>query len=307
MVICEPYIVGLEFVHWYFSGCLAAKHAGLFISSADHVKRTLNIINLGGDNSTAKKKIVLLRISICSGNYFFSGKWHRKGREKIGKNMAAQDGKEVHPPVPYVMAPEATAPSFCGLAVMPDGDSKIICLEDSDFEEKYVVLIFYAGDWTSVCPTEIASYSDRKLDFEDLDSTIVFCSTDSHFSHSAWRNTPRGIGGVGKVEYPILADRNHAIAKAFGVVKKGEGVSYRANFIIDKKKVVRQILINPLAVGRHVDDTLRSIQAIQYHDETGNKVPASWTFSVALPDLADNHSEEEDDEGSEIPLKQEPP
>ncbi|VDN24057.1 unnamed protein product [Gongylonema pulchrum] len=97
------------------------------------------------------------------------------------------------------------------------------------------------------------------------------CSTDSHFSHLAWINTPRKEGGLGQMNIPILADTNHAISKAYGVLKEDDGIAYRGLFIIDPKGILRQITINDLPVGRSVDETLRLLQAFQYVDKHGEK------------------------------------
>ncbi|XP_075731204.1 peroxiredoxin 2 isoform X1 [Rhipicephalus microplus] len=165
------------------------------------------------------------------------------------------------------------APDFCGTAVV-DGQFKEIKL--SDYKDKYLVLFFYPLDFTFVCPTEIIAFSDRAEEFRKIGCEVVACSTDSHFCHLAWINTPRKEGGLGEMNIPLLADKNSKIARAYGVLKEDEGIPFRGLFIIDNKGLLRQMTINDLPVGRSVDETLRLVQAFQYTDKYGEVCPANW-------------------------------
>uniref|UniRef100_A0A182IPM1 thioredoxin-dependent peroxiredoxin n=1 Tax=Anopheles atroparvus TaxID=41427 RepID=A0A182IPM1_ANOAO len=164
------------------------------------------------------------------------------------------------------------APSFKGTAVV-DNDFREIKLED--YRGKYLVLFFYPLDFTFVCPTEIIAFSDRIKDFKALNAEVVGVSVDSHFSHLAWVNTPRKAGGLGKLQYPLLADLTKKISADYGVLLD-EGISLRGLFIIDPNGVVRQITINDLPVGRSVDETLRLIKAFQFVEKHGEVCPANW-------------------------------
>lgn len=178
------------------------------------------------------------------------------------------------------MAPQLTAPApdFHGTAVV-NGEFKQISL--SDYKGKYLVLFFYPLDFTFVCPTEIISFSDRVDEFRKIGCEVVGCSTDSHFSHLAWINTPRKQGGLGEMKIPLLADKTLEISRAYGVLKEDAGLSFRGLFIIDKKGNLRQITINDLPVGRSVDETLRLVQAFQFTDEHGEVCPAGWKPGAA--------------------------
>jgi len=174
------------------------------------------------------------------------------------------------------MAPEIQkpAPSFKGTAVV-DGVFKDIKIED--YKGNYLVLFFYPLDFTFVCPTEIIAFSDRIEEFKKIKTSVIGCSTDSHFSHLAWVNTPRKQGGLGKMNIPLLADKNLEIAKAYGVLDENTGIAFRGLFIIDGKGILRQITINDLPVGRSVDETIRLVQAFQFTDEHGEVCPAGWS------------------------------
>ncbi|XP_076395250.1 peroxiredoxin 2 isoform X1 [Megachile rotundata] len=173
-------------------------------------------------------------------------------------------------PVPAIQKP---APAFRGTAVV-NGQFKDISL--SDYKGKYVVLFFYPLDFTFVCPTEIIAFSDRAHEFEQIGCKLIAASTDSHFSHLAWVNTPRKQGGLGEMNIPLLADKSTKIARDYGVLDEETGVPFRGLFIIDDKQHLRQVTINDLPVGRSVDETLRLVQAFQYTDKHGEVCPAGW-------------------------------
>lgn len=165
------------------------------------------------------------------------------------------------------------APDFAGTAVI-DGEFKQIKL--ADYAGKWVVLFFYPLDFTFVCPTEIIAFSDRAAEFRQMNTEVIGASTDSHFSHLAWTNLSRKEGGLGKMNIPLLADKNTKISRQYGVYRDEDGVTLRGLFIIDPKGVLRQITINDLPVGRSVDETLRLVQAFQYVEVHGEVCPANW-------------------------------
>lgn len=165
------------------------------------------------------------------------------------------------------------APEFTGTAVV---NSEFKQLSLSDYKGKYLVFFFYPLDFTFVCPTEIIAFSDRVEEFRAINCEVVACSTDSHFSHLAWINTPRKQGGLGEMKIPLLADKNLEIARTYGTLKEDEGIAFRGLFIIDDRGNLRQITINDLPVGRSVDETLRLVQAFQFTDKHGEVCPAGW-------------------------------
>lgn len=165
------------------------------------------------------------------------------------------------------------APSFTAEAVMEDGSFKQITLED--YRGKYVLLFFYPLDFTFVCPTEIIAFSDRAAEFEKLGVQILGVSVDSAFSHLAWRNTPRNVGGLGAIRYPLIADLKKDIARAYDVLLP-DGVALRGLFLIDPQGVVRHQIVNDLPLGRSVDEALRMVKALQFHEKHGEVCPADW-------------------------------
>jgi len=165
------------------------------------------------------------------------------------------------------------APDFKAQAVLADGSFKEVSL--SDYKGKYVVLFFYPLDFTFVCPTEIIAFSERAAEFEKLGVQLLGVSVDSHFSHLAWRNTPRTEGGLGQIDYPLVADLNKEISRAYDVLLAG-GISLRGLFLIDKAGVVRHQVVNDLPLGRSGDEALRMVQALQFFEANGEVCPANW-------------------------------
>ena len=165
------------------------------------------------------------------------------------------------------------APDFTAQAVMPNNEFAELTL--SKLRGKYVVLFFYPLDFTFVCPSEIIAF-DQALDkFKERNAEVVGVSVDSHFTHLAWKNTPRDKGGIGNVQYPVVADLSKDIARSYGVLFN-DSVALRGLFLIDKEGRVRHALVNDLPLGRSVDEALRVLDALQFHEKHGEVCPANW-------------------------------
>jgi peroxiredoxin (alkyl hydroperoxide reductase subunit C) len=165
------------------------------------------------------------------------------------------------------------APDFTAQAVMPDNSFAEVKL--SSYRGKYVVLFFYPLDFTFVCPSEIIAFDAAIAKFQKKNTQVLGCSVDSHFTHLAWKNTPRKQGGLGSIQYPLVSDLSKQISRDYGVLLDG-GVALRGLFLIDKTGVVRHALINDLPIGRSVDEAIRVLDALQFHEENGDVCPANW-------------------------------
>lgn len=166
------------------------------------------------------------------------------------------------------------APQFTAAAVMPDNT-----INDnfslSDYEGQYVVLFFYPLDFTFVCPSEIIAHHHRVVAFEERDVQVIGISIDSQFTHLAWRNTAVEKGGIGQIDFPLVADTDQKIMQKYGV-KHPASVALRGSFLIDKEGIVRHQVVNDLPLGREVDEILRLVDALQFHEEHGEVCPAGW-------------------------------
>jgi peroxiredoxin (alkyl hydroperoxide reductase subunit C) len=113
-------------------------------------------------------------------------------------------------------------------------------------------------------------------EFAKRNVEVIGVSIDSQFTHNAWRNTPVNNGGIGAVKYTLAADVNHNICRSYGVEHPEAGVAFRGSFIVDKDHIVRSQIVNDLPIGRNMNELLRIIDALQFHEEHGEVCPANW-------------------------------
>ena len=168
------------------------------------------------------------------------------------------------------------APDFTSSAVLGNGEIVDNFNFKKHIEGKAAVLFFSPLDFTFVCPSELIAFDHRYEEFKKRGVEVVGVSIDSQFTHNAWRNTPTENGGSGAVKYALAADVKHEIAKAYGIEHPEEGVALRASFLIDKNGVVRHQIVNDLPLGRNIDEMLRMVDALQFHEEHGEVCPAQW-------------------------------
>lgn len=168
------------------------------------------------------------------------------------------------------------APDFTAPAVLPKGE----IINDFNLKRaiqgKYAVIVFYPLDFTFVCPSELIALDHRCEELRKKHVEVISVSIDSHFTHSAWRNTPVKDGGIGPVEYTMVADINHKIVQAYGVEHPEAGVAFRGTFLIDKSGIVRHEVVNDLPLGRDMDELVRIVDALQFFEEHGEVCPAGW-------------------------------
>ncbi len=175
-------------------------------------------------------------------------------------------------PVPLV---STEAPDFTATAVMPDNSfNKEFKL--SDYRGKYVVMFFYPLDFTFVCPSEIIAFDKKLEEFKSRGVEVIGVSTDSHFSHWAWKNTEVNNGGIGNVQFPLVADFQKVISQDYGLLLEG-GMALRGTFLIDKDGIVQHSTVNNLGLGRNIDEMVRMVDALQHLEEHGEVCPANWS------------------------------
>ncbi len=168
------------------------------------------------------------------------------------------------------------APDFCAPAVLGTGEIVDAYQFRAAIQGKAAVLFFYPLDFTFVCPTELIAFDKRLAEFDKRGVQVIGCSVDSHYAHNAWRNTPVNQGGIGPVKYTLVADINHAICKAYGIETLDGAVAYRASFLINKEGNVVHQVVNDLPLGRNIDEMLRMVDAMQFHETHGEVCPAGW-------------------------------
>jgi len=168
------------------------------------------------------------------------------------------------------------APEFTAAAVLANGSIVSDYKLTDAIKGKYGLVFFYPLDFTFVCPSELIALNNRMSQFKALNVEVIGVSVDSQFTHLAWRNTPVDRGGIGQVDYTLVADLKHEICQAYGVEHPAAGVALRGAFLIDKEGIVRAQNINDLPLGRSIEELLRLVDALQYHEKHGEVCPAGW-------------------------------
>ncbi|HET9678944.1 MAG TPA: peroxiredoxin C [Gammaproteobacteria bacterium] len=168
------------------------------------------------------------------------------------------------------------APDFTSAAVLGDGTivDEFKFLDDT--KGKYRLVFFYPLDFTFVCPSELIALDKRIDAFKERNVEVIGVSIDSQFTHNAWRNTSVNDGGIGPVKYTLAADVTHQIARSFGVETPDGAVAFRGAFLIDKEGMVKHQVVNDLPLGRNIDELVRMVDALQFHEEHGEVCPAGW-------------------------------
>lgn len=166
------------------------------------------------------------------------------------------------------------APDFTAKAVIGE-DIVDYTLSNNWNEGKFTLLFFYPKDFTFVCPTELIAFDKALEAFEERNVAVVACSTDQEFSHHAWNRMARNEGGLGGVRYPIVADTTKTIASEYEVLAPS-GVAFRGLFLIDAAGKVRHQLVNDMPLGRSVNEALRMVDALHFHEQHGEVCPADW-------------------------------
>lgn len=173
------------------------------------------------------------------------------------------------------------APDFTSAAVLGNGEIVNAFNLHKEIDKKYGILFFYPLDFTFVCPSELIAVDNRVDEFEKRNTLIMGVSIDSQFTHNAWRNTPIANGGIGPVRFPLIADVNHQICQAYGVEHPTAHIALRGAFLIDKHGIVRSQIVNDLPLGRNVDELIRLVDALDFHEQHGEVCPAGWTKGKA--------------------------
>ena len=168
------------------------------------------------------------------------------------------------------------APDFTAAAVLGSGEIVDAFNLKETIKGKKAVIFFYPLDFTFVCPSELIAFDHRMDEFTQRGVEVVAVSIDSQFTHNAWRNTPINQGGIGPVKYTMFADVTHKACKKYDVETPDGAVAFRGSFLIDKDNVVRHQVINDLPLGRNVDEMLRMVDALIFHEAHGEVCPAGW-------------------------------
>ncbi len=117
------------------------------------------------------------------------------------------------------VAPDFTLPGTGGEVVL------------SGLRAAPVVLVFYPGDNTPVCTTQLNSYNDDIGSFEGVGAALLAISPQDLASHEAF-SSRHGFS------FPLLADTDKAVGAVYGVIGP-LGFYRRSVFVVDGEGVIR--------------------------------------------------------------------
>lgn len=140
-----------------------------------------------------------------------------------------------------------------------------------DYRGKWVIIFTHPADFTPICSTEIPEFARRIKEFEELNTQLIGSSVDSVYSHIAWIEELEKATGV-KINFPIIADVHHELAKKYEVLDEESGLTYRGVFIINPEGILKYVIYHSMEVGRSVSEILRVLKALQ----TGGLTPVEW-------------------------------
>ena len=166
------------------------------------------------------------------------------------------------------------APNFSLKGVSETGEIRTYTLEE--FAGKYVVLFFYPLDFTFVCPLELLEMSKMAKDFSDNNAVVLGVSVDSEHTHAAWRTLDPQHGGVGALNFPLLADVDKTLIDTYSVANASPKIALRATVIIDPTGTIRVQHVNDLPLGRNPSEILRLVKSIEFHEQNGDVCPPNW-------------------------------
>jgi peroxiredoxin (alkyl hydroperoxide reductase subunit C) len=172
------------------------------------------------------------------------------------------------------------APDFTAAAVMPNNEINDKFNLHTYLKGKIGVLFFYPLDFTFVCPSEIIAFDNRLKEFKDRGVEVIGVSVDSKYTHLAWKNTEINKGGIGQIQFPLVADLTKSIARDYDVLM-GDAVALRGTFLIDQEGVVRHQVVNDLPLGRNIDEAIRMVDSLKFFQENGEVCPAGWNKGKA--------------------------
>ncbi len=154
------------------------------------------------------------------------------------------------------------------------GEEDFLQITDEQLKGRWSVLFFYPADFTFVCPTELEDLADNYEEFLKLGVEIFSVSTDSHWTHKAWHEKS---DAVSKVKFTMVSDDQFKLSKQFKVLRKNEGRSDRATFVIDPNGQVQAYEITSEGLGRDASELLRKVKAAIYvYENPDERCPAKW-------------------------------
>jgi len=152
--------------------------------------------------------------------------------------------------------------------------------------EDWAVLFSHPRAFTPVCTTELGYMASIKPEFDRRGVKIIGLSTDPVEGSQQWGEDIAQTQGTAP-NYPIIADTDHAVAKAYGMLPPevdgdptertaAQNATLRNVFVVGPDKKIKLVLIYPMTTGRNFDEVLRVIDSLKLTAEHQVATPAQW-------------------------------
>ncbi len=163
----------------------------------------------------------------------------------------------------------------------------------SDYAGKWVVLIFYPGDFTFVCATEVSAVAENYEAFEAINAQPLTISVDSPYVHKAWMQQELEKITTKTVKFPMASDVSGKIGELYGVFDAGKMMNHRGCFIIDPDGILQSVIINTPSVGRSFEEIFRMLAGlIHVRKNQLEALPCDWMpgdkVLTPTPDMVGN-------------------
>lgn len=164
------------------------------------------------------------------------------------------------------------APSWSSVAIMPNKVKKTISL--SDYNGRYVALIFLSTNFNTLSLSEILSYSKRQIEFDALNCQVIIISNDSYYTILSCINS-FDEEGLMDLKIPIVSDFNMKISKQYGMFNDNDDIIMGGLLLISDIGIIRHVYINS-NIGENIEEVVRLVTAFQFTDKHGEVCPANW-------------------------------
>jgi alkyl hydroperoxide reductase subunit AhpC len=166
--------------------------------------------------------------------------------------------------------------------------------------DSWGVLFSHPRDFTPVCTTELGYMASIKSEFDKRGAKVIGLSVDPMENHAKWAQDIAETQGTAP-NYPIIADSDFKVAKAYGMLPAevsgdptartpADNATVRNVFVIGPDKQIKLILVYPMTTGRNFDEVLRVLDSLQLTAKHKLATPAQWKLgdkvivTAAVPD-----------------------
>jgi alkyl hydroperoxide reductase subunit AhpC len=150
----------------------------------------------------------------------------------------------------------------------------------------WAVLFSHPRDFTPVCTTELGDMAKIKPEFDRRNVKIVGLSVDPLDNHARWAQDIQDTQGAAP-NYPLIADTDFAVSKAYGMLPAdtdgdprartpADNATLRNVFVIGPDKKIKLVLVYPMTTGRNFDEVLRAIDSLQLTAAHRLATPVQW-------------------------------